>query len=239
MSRSFNKTSDKAVSTTLPIDFSKPFGVAAWFNATTISGSQAIVTSGSTLSTTPFWILFLNASARIAMQWTDDSGATRTINPTNSVTAGAWQHTAFAKISSTSRAIWLNGTGKTTDTNSLGNLTTNRFSIGNFERTSPLYYFGGLIANVGIWDLTNWGSTDAEKLANFEAAQAAMARGVWHEEFWNGLVGSWRLGGNQSPEPDSHPRSQSTGNYPLTLTGTSKGVSNPPVVTGFNDVACA
>lgn len=238
MARSFNGTSDKAVFSGTILDINTvPIGVFVHARVTSFSSARWLCGWSNSANGNRLSGLLVNTSGRIYCQHGDDASTFVSAVTTNTVTTNTWFTAAWADLSATSHTVWANGTGRTTSTTSIGTRTLNRWCAGAQELASPNFYLPGLLYGISLWDLTNWGANTAARLSAFEQAQSEMALGADPMTFPLGMAGFWRLDGFASPEIDTHPRSQNSGNYPLTLTGTSIGSTNPPVEGLFRGIA--
>lgn len=229
--RLFNGTSDRAVSTNTVLNINTtPIGVFVHARVTSFSAVRWLCGWSNSANGNRMSGLLVNTSGRIFCQHGDDASTFVSAVTTNTVTTNTWFTAAWADLSATSHTVWANGTGETTTTTSVGTRTLNRWCVGAQELASPNFYFPGLIANVALWNLTDWGSTTAERLTAFRRAQAEMAKGRPMSFYRIGLVDQWRLRGNLSPE---------NGRFPLTLTGTSKATQGPPVGRRYNGRSAA
>jgi hypothetical protein len=68
------------------------------------------------------------------------------------VAGGTWHHAAGIVDSNSSRTIYLNGSNSVTDTNTMAVATPNSVVVGARFSPSIGFYFGGNLAEVGIWN---------------------------------------------------------------------------------------
>ena len=172
-----------------------PVTIACWAK-TSITGSAQIMgglfTSGSAANRNNFQIRLNNTEAVVAAS----SSATGESNAATSttITAGTWFHACGVFASATSRAAYLNGGGKVTETTSRVPSGIDRTSVGVGDGSSALNPFApagtGDIAEVAIWDID---LTDAEVLLLSKGVSPLLVRP-------GNLVGYWPLVGNTSPE---------------------------------------
>lgn len=225
--RSFNGTSDLALRASNVIDVANtPFGAVCRFRQNATGASRGLFGWSDSANSSRYVIAFLNAGGAVSFQWVDNAATSASFSSTTSAAANTWNLAGVASLGTSERYSWLNGAGRNTNTTTVGATTTNQFFVGCRRLgTTPSLFFNGLIANVAVWDLTNWGANAAARLAAFEQAQAEMAKGVPPSAYPIGRVDLWRLRGNLSPE---------NGRFPLTLTGTSKATQGPPVARRYN-----
>lgn len=231
--RLFNGTSDRANFTGIPTGFSNvTMGFAAWINQPQSASATNVIGFGSSLSVNPLISLY-TVNGRVSMRVRGDTGSvveaffgTILVIPSNTWTLVAGFYAPGVRVAS-----WIAGSNYATNTTSIpSTITCNRTGIGVLTQATNSLFYNGLLANVAVWDLTNWGSTAAARLAAFERAQAEMAKGRPPSFYRIGLVDQWRLRGNLSPE---------NGRLPLTLTGTSKATQGPPVGRRYNGRSAA
>lgn len=133
-------------------------------------------------------------------------------------TASAWHHACGVFSANNSRAAYLNGGGKGTETTSVpGGYTWADMSVGAFKGSSSSVFspINGRVAHAAIWSAA---------LGDDEVA--ALAKGVCPLRVRpQSLVCYWPLYGNGSPEPN-YGRNGST--YNLTMNGTMAQADGPP-----------
>lgn len=123
---------------------------------------------------------------------TADSGGSQSALSSTVISGAGWNHFCGVFASSTSRAAYLNGAGKGTNTTSTVPSGINRTSIGASDGSSVIQNWPntGLIAEVAMWNVA---LTDAEV--------SSLATGVSPLQIRPGsLVAYWPLIGNTSPE---------------------------------------
>lgn len=140
-------------------------------------------------------------------------GRSSTVNASSWVT-GVWLHAAAVFISSSSKAVYLNGADKGTGTSHVP-ASLDSIGIGAAPETPTSGFSDGRIAECGLWNIA---LTDDEILS--------LARGLppWRVRPGN-LVGYWPLWGLQSPEVDL-----TSGARSLTFTGSPTLADGPPVI---------
>jgi hypothetical protein len=128
----------------------RPCTMAAWGYLDTTSGVAKDIVSVSSKNTLSVLRLNVNSGQyRIA-----DQGNVNAVANGATVSAGSWNHYAGVFASGSSRTAYTNGTAGTENTTSVAAITPTVTSIGAwFEGTSsPIQFFDGRIAEVGIWN---------------------------------------------------------------------------------------
>lgn len=126
-----------------------PFTLSAWFNTTT--NNVALVGIGDPTLGDTFHEIVLNQSAVIRA----DSRAGGNIgqaNITAAYTTGTWNHACCVFTSASSRAAYLNGGNKGTDSTTIG-FVGSRTAIGANVDSSATGKYTGLVAQVAIWSV--------------------------------------------------------------------------------------
>lgn len=167
-----------------------PLTMACWVKPTTLSGTSAAYALASLFGAFAH-VLYIayDGTGRVIFRIRAGSGASTVEFATSTLLTGNnWHHVCGVAASSTSRAIFLNGGGKGTDTTNRAP-TLASFSAGVVDAGSPMNS-ADLLAEVGLWNIA---LSDAEvaKLA------AGMSPLKMHPE---ALVGYWPLLGDASPE---------------------------------------
>lgn len=218
-SRSFNGTSDHADASSVPYSAdSAVFSVVGWLNVNSVTGSseRKVFTIQQTTGETGWWLDLSTTGAVEAMQ----NGTWGGTNPraTGSVlpSSGTWHHVAAVFNGGSDRSIYLDGANKVQNLQpvTFGGPPT-QMSLA-YDPNGGTEYFGGLLGYWAVYSIA-LSATDVASLAG--GATPDTVQGA-------SLVAYWKLTGENSPEPDQQ------GTYPLTLTGTTKGSSKPPISAG-------
>lgn len=150
MARLFNGTNDALRATSAPVT-AAPLTIACWFNQTT-SAAQLLASVGVNGGVDRFQI-FTSGTTSVAVAATVIGGAAIAQATIAGVpTAGQWHHAAGVFDSSTSRTSYWNGAAGTPNTTSATPSGVNSIVIGARYNTTLGAYFGGAIAEVGIWN---------------------------------------------------------------------------------------
>jgi hypothetical protein len=196
----------------------EPLTMACWFRQSAISGTAVSrLMSLSRSDSNNYWSLnTFDAALQLAAVGTSVGAVS--INAGGSLTANTWHHAAGVFTSNTSRAVLLDGGGKTTNTsNVVHGATVDHFGIGT-------QYFSGslltnnacdmIIANAAIWDVA---LTDDEI--------ACLAKGFSPRTIRRAaLIAHWPLVGRFSPELEL------AGAIALTLTNSPTQADHPRII---------
>jgi hypothetical protein len=111
------------------------------------------------------------------------------------ITENEWFHLVGIVTSATDRRIIMNGNDKGTESTSISPSGSDRFAIGIRANTAQLdQAVSGDMAEVAIWDLSNWpGATASDKADAFELIVPSLAKGYTPEFFPLGRVAYWDL----------------------------------------------
>lgn len=169
-----------------------PLTMAAWFYPTAAANGaiMGLFTSGSAFNRNSFRLAIDTSPAVIALS--ADSTATANATSTASASLNAWNHGAAVFASATSRAAYLNGGNKGTETTSRipSGIDRTSIGVGDGSSASTPFQATGMIAYPAIWNI-----------ALSDADVAALAAGadprLIHPE---ALVAFWPLVGVNSPE---------------------------------------
>ena len=151
MARNFTAASSQSLEVASSPVSGPPFTLAAWARPTG-TGSSTYVAVGE-----------LGGTHRYLLQQgfggTNNVGASVTTpalafgaSTSTGVAAGTWHHAAAVFTSNVSRTAYINGGNSATNTSSLTLNTPTSVVIGARYNTTLGFYFGGDIAEVGIWN---------------------------------------------------------------------------------------
>lgn len=204
MARSFNGSSDHLTASSAVVT-AAPLTIAAWFYATAM-GNQDVASIGDTAGDGNYFRLNLRSVGGIEA-WANSAKAITSSNWAQNV----WSHACGVFTTSTSRAAFLNGASKGTDTTSATPAGLDSTSIGRLVRLNPTVFFSGRIAEVGVW---NAALSDDEVASLAKGYSPALIRPM-------SLVAYWPLIGHTSPEQDVR------GGTHLTVTGATAAAHCP------------
>lgn len=166
MARTFVSASSQFLTAgaSLPVT-ATPLSIGAWIKPGAASAFRTIVALGSSSAGVPHYFDLYHAvvsSEQVRFEQYDGTTAGRAVT-TAAVTGGVWQHVLGVMASNSSRACYLNGGNKGTDTTTVGSPTLNVFEIGSLSFGGPRQdYYNGDIAEVAIW---NAALSDGEAVA--------------------------------------------------------------------------
>jgi len=137
-------------------------------------------------------------------------GTTKKASTTAKATAGTWHHICGVFASSTSRAAYLDGGNKGTDTTSSTPTGIDRTSIGRVGDSTPGYDTDGAVAEAAIW---NAALTDAEVVVLATGVSPLLVRPqslVFYmpliRDDDEDIVGGLSMTATNSPTISAHPR---------------------------------
>lgn len=194
-----------------------PLTIAAWVyhdEATT----QCAVALANNTATGDYFELQINSAHRVlANTVASGSGASA---QTGTGTINTWMHACAVFAAANSRAAYVNGGDKGTNTTSRTPSGMNTWAIGRVPASTPLRYFSGRIAEVGVWNVA---LTDAEVAALGAGVSPLMIRPA-------SLYLYVPMLGQASPEPSFfHNTGIGSAKPSFTLTGTT-AAEHPRVI---------
>jgi len=131
------------------------------------------------------------------------------------VVLNSWQHCACTFVSTTSRAVFLNGAKFTNAVSATAPSGVNDVALGAMYNISPdKLFFTGRMAEAAIWNVA---LSDDEIISLSRKFSPALVRPT-------ALAAYWPLMGAVSPEPDLK------GGYPLTITGSVPKADHVPII---------
>lgn len=219
MSRSFAGASTQYLDVAAASVSGSPFSMACWFRVTNITQNHILVWVGVE-GDSGKWSAIRAAGQEagdpasfIQNQYT--AGPTGEAQSSSAYTANTWHHIVGTCASATSRAVFLDGGNKGTDTTNVGTVTGHdKHSIGMARDGSPSGPTDGYIAEVAVWNVV---------LSDAEAA--ILALGYWPPYVRPAnLLAYWPLLGNLSPEIDR------VGRFDMTLVNTPTKAAHPRVI---------
>jgi hypothetical protein len=224
MARSFDDAStqylqQRDIGTTIDV----PLSMSCWFNSDDLTIHQVLMATyfydGVATGYEHHRLMIRGAEAGDPVAASTQTGGADYTDATTSTgySTGTWHHAAGVWASSTSRAAYIDGGSKGTDTTSKSpSSAPNSLLIGSIENadgSSMLQYMSGIIAQATIW---NAALTDAE-VAVLAAGYSPIL--IRPQSLW----AYWPLVARTSPEIDV------VGGYDLTLYNTPTIADHPPV----------
>lgn len=187
-----------------------PLTLACWYKTSDVS-QTGILMIQSEEANSHYFYLYQHVSGVIA-QVGDGSGADFAAS-TVAASANVWTHACAVFASSSSRAAYINGTNKGTNSASHTPASIDLTMLGA-RYTGPgarSLYYDGYIAEAAIWDIA---LSDAEVASLYVSAGV----GIFPTDVQSGhLLAYWPLLGSSSPEPDD------VGSADLTVSGAVGG----------------
>lgn len=168
-----------ALATATPISF------AAWVRTDDVTKDQCAIGLAASATADQGWMLMIMGSLAgdkiSAVAY--DSGGWRSASTSSGVSVNTWHHACAVFAAANSRAAYLDGGSKGTNTTSSTPTTPNQTAVGRMPDKTPAYYFSGRIAHAAIWSV-----------ALSDAEVALLAAGVRPSEVQRAnLVEYWEL----------------------------------------------
>lgn len=199
MARLFVAASTQHLKNANAVVTAMPVTLACWFKATSTIAHGLINIGVSTNNTNLFSLNLTNTSNVRAVQ-----NGNRVATTSATFTNGTWNHACGQLINDSSRAVFLNGGNKATNTTtSSATSGLNKTSIGVISGNSDTQLADAAIAEVGIWNVA---LDDSEVAALGKGVSPLLVRP-------QSLVAYWPLIGRTSPEIDVR------GGFGMTVTG--------------------
>jgi hypothetical protein len=202
-----------------------PLTIACWFKSDNDTTDQCLFSLGNTGTTGDLFALkaSMDAAGNPVRMSTAAAGAFSTAASSTGATVNVWHHACGVSASATSRAAYIDGGSKGTNTTSRTPSGINASIIGRSERSTPIEYFNGEIAEVALWNVA---LGDDEVASLGKGCHPFLVRP-------ESLVAYWPVWGNESPELDYFKNQ-----YSMTLNGApSKGAGGPPVCYPYSPPA--
>lgn len=212
MARTGNGSTGELVNTSAVVT-APPFTMACWVYPGNITAFEAVMSVGVDASSNNYHELSLggNVAGDPVRVRTRDTTNTATTDTSTSYNATSWQHICGVWASTTSRSVYLDGGGKTTNTTSRS-ISVSATCLGSRQGTGQWY--SGSIAHAAVWDVA---LTDAEVAILAAGFSPLLMRP-------ESLVSYWPIYGNNDPEMDL------VGGYGLTVGGTiNKATTDPRI----------
>lgn len=211
MGRTFNGSSDYLKRATALIT-AAPFTVSCWYKPTSGTATRTLWSFGDTGGDLSY---FRGVYDEIAdrLDFHARNTGTEIAAGSGTTTEGAWNHAAMVAASSTSRTSYTNGTAGTTNTVTVVPPSIDAIALGRLERSSPVQYFGGDLAEFAIWNIALSGAQISALAAGDNPQTIELAN----------LVAYWTITGTASPEVDV------IAAYELAVTGTSASSNHPTI----------
>lgn len=184
------------------------FTLSAWMKPTNVTSAGIVACSDIKNSTLYKVYGMLNAAGTVGgdplCAQCYDGSTYKYAATTTGYVASTWQHVCGVFTSSSSRAAFLDGGSKGTNSEScVGN--ANEFVVGCQRSQDPLSYFNGKVAQVAIWDIA---LSDAEVAQLAEGVSPQNIQAAHLTNYWTlatdgtRTVGSYDLSSTGSPTFD-------------------------------------
>ena len=161
-----------------------PFTVSCWFRADQVTLTPAMFWIGNSAASDNYWVLqFRGDQAGDPIDFTARNPTSAPARTTTGATLNKWHHACGIEYSAISRACFIDGGSKGTNSTSVTPTGANRMAIGRFADSSPTEYWSGALARVAIW---NEALSDEEVLALARGESPLRIR-------LHALKGYWRL----------------------------------------------
>jgi hypothetical protein len=143
---------DYHLTSTTPVT-AVPLTMACWFNPDVVSALDYLICIADSGADTDWFSLEANGAAGDVVR--ARTNATTGVFASTSATfvAGTWQHAAAVFESTTSRAAYLDGGNKGTNTTSKTPSGLDRIGLACQATLTPTLFLSGLIAEAAIWDV--------------------------------------------------------------------------------------
>lgn len=209
MSRLFDDASSQHCSVDVGIVTAVPLSVyclARCDDATITQTVLSLCNSASVNGDDTFRIQFAGAVAGDPIRFISADTGQGTASTSTGYTAGTWHSILGVTSATNSRAVYIDGGSKGTNTGNRTPVGINRFVVSGQRQATSNQFFSGDVAEVALWD-TALDDNDALMLADFVSPLLIRPAN---------LVGYWQLFGNTSPEIDL------IGGNALTVSGATK-----------------
>lgn len=217
MARLFDNASSQYLNNAAALVTAYPWSFSGWFYSDDAAqGSQTLFSIGDISVTDQFWQVFLGVSGvPTFIRFRSKSGPSNDADTTIAWVANTWHHVLAVATSATSRAVYLDGGSKGTNTTPSTPSGVDETRISRLCYSSDAGYFSGRLAEFMLWNAA---------LTDDDAVSLATGISPISVKLQSGLA-YWPLMGNLSPEPD-----WLENKYNMTLNnGPTKG-DHPPVM---------
>lgn len=194
MARLFDDAATEYLRIETPIIAGTPFAVGVWFNRDADNESVLFSLVDKDVDNHYFALNVLTAAEANAVRMDVQAAGGASAVTSSGVTNGVWHHALGICATNTDRRVLLDGGSKGTNATDKTPANMDRTAIGYLARATPFRYMSGDIAEVGLWDLSNWpGATGTNKADAFEKIAGSLAAGFSPLHFPLGLVAYWPL----------------------------------------------
>jgi hypothetical protein len=161
MSRSFNSLSSEYLEIDSTPVVAAPLTMACWGYITDTTANRCCMFVGDKDSGSDYWRLDFEGGAAGDPIAFISRGTGGNVNAETSTgfSSGQWHHACGIELSDSSRAVYIDGGSKGTESTTVTPENSDRVSIGRSGDSTPGAYFDGRIAEAALW---NAALTDAE-----------------------------------------------------------------------------
>ena len=212
MARNFVAASSQFLENGAAIVTAAPLTMACWYRPVATNAAYLLMMQGLFDASTDYFYLYHNLTNTVVAQ----THATDTVFAATSAgtSAGVWTHACAVFAAADSRAAYINGGSKGTNTDSRTPAGINRTLLGaRYLTGSKSLFLDGDLAEAAIWNV----ALDDAEVATLAAGVSPL--GVRP----SGLVAYWPLIGTTSPEIDIRGRTE------LTLNNTPTQAAHPRI----------
>lgn len=164
------------------------YSVSCWFKVTSFAGSPCMFSVASSSSATPFKVrMFVSATGKVTFDLRDDISVQVIASGVTTVSTATWYH-AVAVRSGNNFVIYLNAVSDGTATGTIGTITNNVVSIGQFRRNTSSLFWPGNIDEVSVWN-TALTPTEVSSIYN-----ASNPNNLLDHSASANLIAWWRMG---------------------------------------------
>lgn len=195
MARLFNDAIPEYLYGTAPV-ITYPFVMSVWANKDADVLTYLVTIQDADTANRYFALGFHNSgSSGVATFVAREDAAIGVANSSSGGSTGTYYNFCAIAVSATDRRVFFNGGNKGTNATSVTPTGIDQVSIGTrLQAGSPEYSMSGYIAEVAIWNLTNWpGATASDKADLFETIVPSLAKRYVPEFFPLGRVAYWDL----------------------------------------------
>lgn len=195
MARQFDPASSQYLQGNTPVT-AAPLTMAAWFN-TSVSANQGVMSIDGS------GYFYMRSRSDGYIRYYTNSAFAET---TGTFTTGVWNHAVCVSAATNSRAVYINGGGKGTNTTDVTPTGIDRVYIARYAGEEII---NGAIAEVGIWNVA---LTDAEVAVLALGVSPLLVRPASLVAYWplirdedQDRVGGYHLTAYNSPTVATHP----------------------------------
>ena len=130
-----------------------PCTLAAWLYTDVAQLQAAIAISDTDVAQQGGFFGMLNAAGNVLARTKDAGGTTAGAQSTSAYPLNTWFHAAWVFTSATSRAAFLNGGSKGTNTTSKTPAGIDAIAVAALKESTVSNYFSGIVAEAALWNV--------------------------------------------------------------------------------------